>query len=166
VAHIEIVRGSLLDQDVDAIVNAANTMMRGGGGIDGAIHRAAGPKLLLELQKVAPRGCRTGEVVVTGGHATPFKFILHTPGPIWRGGGANEDDLLASCYRKSVERAAELGVRSLAFPSISTGAYGFPIDRAAPIALRAVREGDAKLDRIVFAMFGAHEHQAFLDADS
>jgi O-acetyl-ADP-ribose deacetylase (regulator of RNase III) len=163
---IEIVRGSLLDQNVEAIVNAANNAMRGGGGLDGAIHRAAGPALLQELMRVAPRGCRTGEVVVTGGHATPFRYILHTPGPVWRGGIAEERDLLAACYRNAVLKAEELGVTSLGFASISTGIYRFPLSLAAPIALRTVREHVRTLDRVVFALFGENEYRAFSEIDA
>lgn len=159
--NIEVVRGSLLDQDVDAIVNAANSMMRGGGGLDGAIHQAAGPGLLDELMEVAPHGCRTGDVVVTSGHLTKFKFIIHTPGPIWRGGISNEDALLAACYRNSVFAAQKLGIHTLGFASISTGVYHFPLDRAAPIALRSVAETVTTLDRVVFALFSEREYQAF-----
>lgn len=164
--QIEVVRGSLLDQDVEAIVNAANTAMRGGGGIDGAIHRAAGRELLNELMRVAPHGARTGQVVVTPGFLTGFRYILHTPGPIWRGGLNREPDLLAACYRNATVEAERLGVKALGFPSISTGIYGFPIERAAPIALQAIREAANDLDRIVLAMFGEREYEVFSRAAS
>ena len=164
--EILVVRGSLLDQNVDAIVNAANTAMRGGGGIDGAIHRAAGPSLLLDLERVAPHGAKTGSVVVTSGHRLRQRYIFHTPGPIWSGGGKGERELLASCYRGCLEEAERLGVARLGFCSISTGVYRFPLEEAAPIALGTVathlREHPAtELRRIIFAMFGAREHEVF-----
>jgi O-acetyl-ADP-ribose deacetylase (regulator of RNase III) len=164
---VEVVRGSVLDQDVEAIVNAANTTMRGGGGIDGVIHQAAGPRLLDELRRVARQGCPTGEVVVTAGFDTGFRFILHTPGPIWRGGKVGEPDLLASCYRNCLRRADELGVRSLAFPSISTGTYGYPLEAAARLALvtiRATMLQVSSVQRVVFAMYGAIEYATFREA--
>jgi len=157
------VRGSLIEQDVDAIVNAANGAMRGGGGIDGVIHRAAGRELLQELIKVAPHGSRTGEVIVTGGHNLPYRYIIHVPGPIWRGGIYQEEELLTRCYRNSLLKADELGVKSLAFCSISTGVYNFPMEKAAPIAVRTVRQNlpQTNLERVVFAMFGEEEHRVF-----
>lgn len=161
---IEVVRGSLLDQDVEAIVNAANSAMRGGGGIDGAIHRAAGRGLLEELERLAPNGCRTGHVVATGGHRLPFRAILHTPGPIWRGGKNKEEEQLANCYRSATLKAEELGIKTLGFCSISTGIYRFPLELAAPIALRTVRENAVNLERIVFAMFGEQEYEVFRNA--
>jgi len=161
---IEVVRGSLLDQDVDAIVNAANTAMRGGGGIDGAIHRAAGPQLLKELMRIAPHGARTGEVVVTSGFKTGYRYILHTAGPIWRGGLREEESQLAACYRNATLEAKRLGLSSIGFCSISTGTYSFPIEKAAPIAIKAVRNSAADLERIVFAMFGDREYEAFAAA--
>jgi O-acetyl-ADP-ribose deacetylase (regulator of RNase III) len=163
-ANITVVRGSLVDQNVDAIVNAANTLMRGGGGIDGLIHQRAGFKMLLELQRVAPRGCETGEVVVTPGFDLPQQWVIHTPGPIWRGGKENEDELLANSYRNSMVKAIELNVKSIAFCSISTGVYGFPIERAAPIALDSIMAHADQLESITFAMFGAAEYETFRDA--
>jgi len=167
--EIEVLRGSLLEQDVDFIVNAANTLMRGGGGIDGAIHQRAGHKLLLELQRVAPKGCETGEVVVTAAHELPHKGIIHTPGPIWRGGGSNEAVLLANCYRNSLIAAHSRNAESIGFCSISTGVYGFPIDEAASIALDTIKEWlslnpSTTLRRIVFAMRGEPEFLAFEQA--
>jgi O-acetyl-ADP-ribose deacetylase (regulator of RNase III) len=166
---IEIVRGSVVDQDVDAIVNAANTAMQGGGGIDGVIHRAAGRGLLAELEKVAPNGAKTGAAVLTGGHNLKQPYILHTPGPVWKGGGANEAEKLAMCYRSCLEKAEEKGLKSIAFCSISTGIYGYPLPLAAPVALKTVKEylddhPDTSLDRVVFAMYQASEFQAFTQA--
>jgi len=161
--RIEIVRGSLLDQDVEAIVNAANTSMRGGSGIDGQVHRRAGRELLAELVKAAPHGSRTGQVVATPGFKTGFTFILHTAGPIWRGGLNGEPGYLADCYRNAAEMANELGVKSLGYCSIATGVYGFPLDRAAPIALSTVQKAIGSLERVVFAMFGDKEFEVFTD---
>lgn len=164
VSNITVLRGSLLDVPADVIVNAANSLMRGGGGIDGLIHQRAGFKMLLELQRVAPRGCETGEVVVTPGFELPQKWVIHTPGPIWRGGTENEDTKLANCYRNSMIKAFELGAKSIAFCSISTGVYGFPIDRAAPIALAAVEPFANQFEVVTFAMFGTAEFETFRDA--
>jgi O-acetyl-ADP-ribose deacetylase (regulator of RNase III) len=140
---------------VDAIVNAANSSLLGGGGVDGAIHRAAGPGLLAETREIG--GCPTGEARVSRGYDLPAAFVIHTVGPVWRGGGKNEDELLASCYRNSLAAANKIGVRTLAFPSISTGAYGFPLERATEIALRETSkflETDTTLEKVVFVCFG------------
>jgi O-acetyl-ADP-ribose deacetylase (regulator of RNase III) len=135
-------RGDITREDTDAIVNAANSSLLGGGGVDGAIHRAGGPKILEECRKIAARqgGCPTGEAVITTGGNLPARYVIHAVGPVWFGGGRGEDGLLASAYRRSLEIAAAEGLRSIAFPSISTGAYRFPIARAARIALSTVRE--------------------------
>jgi O-acetyl-ADP-ribose deacetylase (regulator of RNase III) len=163
--RVEVVRGSVVDQDVEAIVNAANTMMRGGGGVDGAIHRAAGRELLEELKRVAPDGAETGSVVLTPGFKLKQKWIIHTPGPIWRGGTQGEPELLASCYSSSLALAEAKQMKSIAFCSISTGVYGFPIDLAAPIAIGVAFDHRAvSLERIVFAMYGEHEYEVFLAA--
>ncbi|RYG85324.1 macro domain-containing protein [bacterium] len=156
--RLSLVRGSITDQEVDAIVNAANTAMRGGGGVDGAIHSAAGPALLRELKTVAPNGAATGQVVTTPGFELPVRYILHVAGPVWRDGHGGEPELLATCYRNAIERAEDLDLRTIAFPSISTGIYGFPIERAAPIALgeavRAAKRG-TPLQEIRFVVFSS-----------
>lgn len=158
---IDVVPGSLLDQKVDAIVNAANSAMRGGGGIDGAIHRAAGRELVTELMRVAPHGARTGKVVVTPGYKTGYQYILHVAGPVWRGGLNGEPGLLADCYRNAVLEAERLGLKTLGLCSISTGVYSFPLERAAPIAVKTVLETATKLEKVVFAMFGDKEYVTF-----
>ena len=131
---VSVFQGSILDVDAEAIVNAANTSLLGGGGVDGVIHRAAGPGLREECRKFG--GCPTGEVRVTGAHDLPFRYILHTVGPIWRGGEAGEEELLASCYRSCLAEARRLEIASLAFPAISTGAYSYPVEKAARVAAR------------------------------
>ena len=160
--RIEIIEGDITGLGVDAIVNAANSTLLGGGGVDGAIHREAGPGLLLEC--VALRGCATGEAKMTGGHNLPAKHVIHTVGPVWRGGGHGEDELLARCYRNSLELAAGHGLKSIAFPCISTGVYRFPMERAARIALREAERflaANDGVERIVFVCFGREALQTY-----
>ncbi|MDR7416753.1 MAG: O-acetyl-ADP-ribose deacetylase [Armatimonadota bacterium] len=140
--RLELVRGDITQQAVDAIVNAANPTLMGGGGVDGAIHRAGGPVILEECRRIAEtlpgRRLPPGEAVITTGGNLPARFVIHTVGPVWQGGGAGEDEILARAYRNSLQLAKERGLRTVAFPSISTGAYGFPVERAARVALRAI----------------------------
>ena len=153
--RIEIKEGDITKEPVDAVVNAANTSLLGGGGVDGAIHRAAGPQLLEETRKIG--GCPTGEARASKGYRLPARWVIHTVGPIWTGGTKNEDDLLASCYRNSLKVARDLGVKTIAFPSISTGAYGYPLDRATEIALKETKkflDTDKEIRKVVFVCFG------------
>ena len=163
---ITVVEGDITLQRVDAIVNAANETLLGGGGVDGAIHQAAGPELLAECRTLG--GCPTGQAVITRGYRLPARWVIHTVGPVWRGGDEREDELLAECYRSCFQIVLERGIRSIAFPAISTGAYGFPIDRAARIALAEARSFLAahphSLDRIVFVCFDRHTQTTYLDA--
>lgn len=155
--RIEIVQGDITHLKVDAIVNAANTTLLGGGGVDGAIHRASGPELLAECRKLG--GCPTGEAKITRGYKLPAKWVIHTVGPVWRGGNHHEDELLAECYRSSLGLACRHKVKSVAFPAISTGAYGFPAERASKIALREIKqflEANDTPQRVIVVCFDAH----------
>lgn len=136
--QLDVVQGDITQQSTDAIVNAANSRLAGGGGVDGAIHRAGGPSIMAETRQKYPQGCPTGEAVITGAGQLPVRHVIHTVGPIWSGGRQGEPDLLASAYRRSLEIAVENNCQSVAFPSLSTGAYGYPLDLAAQIALRTV----------------------------
>jgi O-acetyl-ADP-ribose deacetylase (regulator of RNase III) len=159
---VEVVQGDITQIAVDAIVNAANEGLRGGGGVDGAIHRAGGPAIMKEC--IRHGGCPTGDAKPTTAGDLPARHVIHAVGPVWHGGGRGEDDLLASAYRRSVEVAVELGCGSISFPAISTGIYGFPIERAAPIALataRAAAEAAGGDRRLVFVLFSPADQEVY-----
>jgi O-acetyl-ADP-ribose deacetylase (regulator of RNase III) len=160
--QIEVVEGDITELAVDAIVNAANSSLLGGGGVDGAIHDAAGPGLLEECRTLG--GCPVGEARITRGYDLPAKHVIHTVGPVWRGGRRGEDDDLAACYRNSLALAVKHGLRSVAFPAIGTGAYGFPADRAAWIAVGEVRDflkREQSIDKVIFVCFDKSARRAY-----
>lgn len=157
-----VLQGDITRQQVDAIVNAANSSLLGGGGVDGAIHRAAGPELLQECRTLG--GCPTGQAKITNGYRLPAKHVIHAVGPVWQDGQRGEEDLLAQCYRHCFRLLAEHGLRSIAFPAISCGAYGFPIDRAAAIALTEIQsflEGNKDAERVLVVCFTHEVHRAY-----
>ena len=158
--QIIIDHGDITELDVDAIVNAANTRLAGGGGVDGAIHRAAGPSVLEECSKIGR--CRTGEAVITGAGKLKAKNIIHTPGPVWHGGGSNESELLRNSYANSFELAINNGLKSIAFPAISTGVYGYPIEEAAKIAIEEGLKFQDNFIRIVYVCFSPADHEAYV----
>jgi O-acetyl-ADP-ribose deacetylase (regulator of RNase III) len=161
-AEIEMVRGDITTLEVDAIVNAANKTLLGGGGVDGAIHRVAGPELLAECRALG--GCEPGEAKLTRGYHLPARFVIHTVGPIWRGGKRGEARILANCYRNSFQLAVGNQIKTIAFPAISCGAYGYPIEQAAEIALQTTRgflAASGDLDKVIFALWDEDVYEAF-----
>ncbi len=163
--RITVIQGDITQQKVDAIVNAANSSLLGGGGVDGAIHRAAGSELLAECRKL--NGCKTGDAKITFGYNLPAKWVIHTVGPIWQGGKQNEDELLASCYRRCLELAQEHSIGTIAFPAISTGIYGFPMERAARIAIAQINSflvSNSSIEQVMLVCFGQKAYECYLSA--
>jgi O-acetyl-ADP-ribose deacetylase (regulator of RNase III) len=161
-SNIDIVRGDITKLDVDAIVNAANTTLLGGGGVDGAIHRAAGPELLAECRTLG--GCKPGEAKLTRGYRLPARFVIHTVGPVWHGGKGDEPETLANCYRNSLQLAAENEIKTIAFAAISCGAYGYPIPDAAQVALKTGRDflaTDDRIDKVTFVLWSEEIYETY-----
>lgn len=161
-AKIKIIQGDITTLKTDAIVNAANTSLLGGGGVDGAIHRAAGPELLAECKTL--NGCATGEAKMTKGYQLPAKYVIHTVGPVWHGGRKKEAQLLESCYRNSLQLAEDHDLHSIAFPAISTGVYGFPFDQASKIAIQTVKDflkTPGSLEEVIFVLYGKSDFEKF-----
>ncbi|HET7128358.1 MAG TPA: O-acetyl-ADP-ribose deacetylase [Gaiellaceae bacterium] len=163
-SDLQVVRGDITTQVVDAIVNAANNSLLGGGGVDGAIHRAGGPAILAECRLLG--GCETGDAKATTAGRLPARYVIHTVGPIWHGGESGEPELLASCHRRSLEVARELGARTIAFPAISCGLYGYPAELAAAVAIRTARDRAHDVDLVRFVLFGDETYDAFAVAAS
>jgi O-acetyl-ADP-ribose deacetylase (regulator of RNase III) len=167
---LSLIRGDITQQDTDAIVNAANPSLMGGGGVDGAIHRAGGPAILEECKQIVANQGRlpTGKAVITTGGNLNAKYVIHTVGPIWHGGDRNEAELLSSAYRESLKLAADRNLTSISFPSISTGAYGYPLDKAARVALRAVtsflKEKNTSVKEVIFVLFDSSAHESYCSA--
>jgi len=162
ISEISVIKGDITLQKVDAIVNAANKSLLGGGGVDGAIHLAAGPGLLEECRKL--NGCPNGEARITGGYKLPARFVIHTVGPVWHGGNDCEAETLAMCYRNCLEVAIQHGIKTIAFPSISTGAYGFPVELASRIAVREVKsflEGNQSVEKVVYVCFNQEAYDCY-----
>jgi len=170
-AKVCLVQGDITEMDADAVVNAANPTLMGGGGVDGAIHRKGGPKILEECKRIRatewPEGLPTGKAVITSGGDLKAKYVIHTVGPVWRGGASGEPELLADAYRNSLRLAVSKGPRTIAFPSISTGAYGYPVESASRIALAAVKEfleREDKLDKVVFVLFTKRDLEVYKES--
>jgi O-acetyl-ADP-ribose deacetylase len=163
--RIEVIQADITTLAVDAIVNAANTSLLGGGGVDGAIHRAAGPELVAECRLLG--GCKTGQAKITPGFRLPARYVIHAVGPVWNGGARGEAELLAGCYRESFVLAREYALRTLAFPAISCGIYGYPLDQAVEVAVREVRAGlgeNESIEKVIFACFGEEVYGAYRNA--
>jgi O-acetyl-ADP-ribose deacetylase (regulator of RNase III) len=161
-SKIDVVRGDITKLNLDAIVNAANTTLLGGGGVDGAIHRAAGTELLVECRTLG--GCRAGEAKITRGYRLPARFVIHAVGPVWRGGERHEPEILANCYQSSLQLAVENGIETIAFPAISCGAYGYPIPEAAQIAVKTTRDfltTQNRIDKVIFVLWGEDIYDAY-----
>jgi O-acetyl-ADP-ribose deacetylase (regulator of RNase III) len=170
-AKISLVQGDITEMETDVIVNAANSSLMGGGGVDGAIHRKGGPKILEECKQIRatqwPNGLPTGKAVITTGGNLKAKYVIHTVGPIWRGGKSGEPELLAEAYKNSLALASSKGLKTIAFPSISTGAYGYPIEKACKVALRTVKEfleKENKLEEVVFVLYTKHDFEVYKEA--